>query len=90
MSRARKLALIGALAVVCAADTVEAADLSPAASVHELKKKKMKMNEPMETGMMKKGMMKGDVKKAADQKDRTLQPMMEQQEKTMPAAPRKP
>ncbi|WP_040395804.1 hypothetical protein [Aromatoleum toluclasticum] len=89
MSHARNLALIGALAVVCAADTVDAADLSPAASVHELKKK-MKMDEPMETGMMKKGMMKGDVKKAADQKDRALQPMMEQEEKTMPAAPRKP
>jgi hypothetical protein len=41
------------------------------------------MDEPMSTGMMKKGMMKGDVKAAADQKSRKMQPLMEQEEKAM-------
>jgi hypothetical protein len=94
MPRARTCALIaariGLLLVACHAGIVDARDISPAATVHELKKKKMKMDEPMETGMMKKGMTKGDVKKAAEEKARELQPMMEQEQKTMPADPEKP
>jgi hypothetical protein len=35
-------------------------------------KKKMKMDEPMEGGMKKPGMMKGDVKKAAEKKDQEM------------------
>lgn len=93
MSRARTSALvaacIGVLIVAGQVGIVSARDLSPADTVHELRKKKMKTDEPMETGMMKKGMTKGDVKKAADEKARELQPMMEQEEKTMPAGPEK-
>ncbi|BAL25598.1 hypothetical protein [Azoarcus sp. KH32C] len=89
MMRARTSALIVALLVACQTGIVHAGDLSPAEPVHELRKKKMKTDEPMETGMMKKGMTKGDVKKAADEKARELQPMMEQEEKTMPAGPEK-
>ena len=45
---------------------------------------KMKMNEPMSTGMMKKGMMKGDVKRAAEKNTKAMQPMMEQEQAAMP------
>jgi hypothetical protein len=47
-------------------------------------KARLRMEEPMSTGMMKKGMMKGDVKAAAAQKSRKMQPAMEQEEKSMP------
>lgn len=46
----------------------------------------MKAEQPMSTGMMKPGMKKGDVGKAAEQKTRKLEPMMEQEEKSMPPA----
>ena len=52
--------------------------------------KKMKMDEPMRTGMMKKDMRKGDVKSAAEKKTQTLQPMMEQEQKSMPQDKAKP
>lgn len=42
------------------------------------------MHEPMTTGMMKNGMMKGDVKNVADKKVKEMQPMMDQEEKSMP------
>lgn len=51
---------------------------------------KMKADEPMTTGMMKKGMKKGDVKRAAEKKAQKMQPMMEQEEKLMPPAKTKP
>ena len=44
-------------------------------------KKPMKKDEPMAGEMKKPGMMKGDMKKAADEKDREMKPMMEQEEK---------
>lgn len=83
--RVRTFALILALLLACQGGIVRAVDLSPDASVHEPRKEKMKVNEPMETGMMKEGMTKGDVRKAAEKKDRELQPMMEQEERKMPA-----
>ena len=46
-------------------------------------KGRLKMDEPMATGMMKKGMMKGDVKAAAAQKSRKMQPLMEQEAQSM-------
>lgn len=49
-------------------------------------RKKMEMDQPMATGMTKKGMKKGDVRKGAEQKSRKLEPMMEQEEKSMPPA----
>lgn len=87
--RARAFALICAVFAACQGGIVRAGDPSPAESVHE-PEKKMKMDEPMETGMMKEGMTKGDVKKAAERKKRELQPMMEQEERKMPADTGKP
>ncbi|HJV24178.1 MAG TPA: hypothetical protein VJ673_00770 [Aromatoleum sp.] len=78
------------LLVVTQPSVVDAGDMSPAEKVHELRKKKMKTDEPMETGMMKKGMTKGDVGKAAKEKEHELQPMMEQEERAMPPGPEKP
>jgi hypothetical protein len=43
----------------------------------------MNTNEPMQTGMKKEGMMKGDVKKAAAEKQVQMQDMMKKEEKTM-------
>jgi len=45
---------------------------------------KMKMDESMTTGMMKPGMKKGDVKKAATMKKKKMQPMLEDEQKSMP------
>jgi hypothetical protein len=49
------------------------------------KKKAMKMTEPIANEMKKEGMIKGDVKKAAEQKDAEMKPMMREEEKTMPS-----
>ncbi|HZV54843.1 MAG TPA: hypothetical protein VFF82_07885 [Rhodocyclaceae bacterium] len=65
------------------------ADQSPAAHVKK-QRKKMKMDEPMTTPMMKQGMIKGDVKNSANRKAREMQPMMEQDEKSMPQDKTKP
>ena len=66
-------------AVVQAADEGAKAPLAPTtadrpapATPTPVVKKKMKMDEPMEGGMMKPGMMKGDMKKAADKKDEEM------------------
>jgi hypothetical protein len=42
------------------------------------------MAEPMTTEMMKEGMVKGDVSKAAGEKAQKMQPMIEQEERSMP------
>ena len=41
--------------------------------------KPMKMDEPMHGEMKKKGMKKGDVKKAAKKKEREMKPMLERE-----------
>ena len=41
--------------------------------------KPMKMDEPMPTKMAKPGMKKGDVKKAAEKKEREMKPMMDKE-----------
>jgi len=43
-----------------------------------------KMNEPMETKMMKPGMKVGDVKKAAAKKERELKPMLKKESAAPP------
>jgi hypothetical protein len=53
-------------------------------TVKHAHKKPMPMNEPMQTGMKKEGMMKGDVKKAAAEKQAHMQDMMKDEEKAMP------
>ena len=45
---------------------------------------KMKMDEPMSTGMMKPGMKKGDVKKAGERRKKKMTPMLEQEQQSMP------
>jgi hypothetical protein len=70
----------------CAADT-PVAPVAPAQKEQgpaKKKKKPMKMNEPMANEMKKEGMTKGEVKKAAEQQETRLEPMMKQEEKTMP------
>ena len=49
--------------------------------------KPMKMDEPMQGGMKKKGMMKGDVKKSAEKKDKKMSEMLEKEEESMPPMP---
>jgi hypothetical protein len=44
------------------------------------KSKPMGMDEPMAGGMKKEGMTKGDVKKAAEKKDREMRKMMEKEQ----------
>ena len=62
---------IAALAAILAAATCAwAADAPP---------KPMKMDEPMHGEMKKKGMKKGDVKKAAKKRERELKPMIEKE-----------
>jgi len=80
VTRNNVLSILAAVIAACLALGAHAADKSPVASAH---KKKMKMDEPMTTGMMKKGMMKGDVKSTADKKAKEMQPMMEQEERSM-------
>ena len=50
-------------------------------------KNPMKMDEPMQGGMMKKGMMKGDVKESADKKNKEMEKMLEKEEESMPPMP---
>ena len=72
------LALAAALDVQAADETAKAplapttADRPAPATPTPVVKKKMKLDEPMEGGMMKPGMMKGDMKKAADKKDEEM------------------
>jgi len=53
-----------------------AADMPNADTVHP---KPMNMNEPMAGEMKKKGMKKGDVKKAAEKHDQQMQKMLEKE-----------
>jgi len=49
----------------------------------------MKMDEPMSGEMKRKGMKKGDVKRAAEKKEREMKDMIENEEKSMPQSPAK-
>ena len=83
MLRCSALPLITAIVAGGLRHAAHAADPSPAPPLSE-HPKKIKMNEPMRTGMMKKGMMKGDVKRAAEKKATAMQPTMEQEQASMP------
>ena len=61
---------------------LQAAGPAPSPGKHA---KKMRMDEPMTTHMMKPDMKKGDVKAAANKKFKVLQPMMEMEQKSMQA-----
>jgi hypothetical protein len=47
----------------------------------------VKMDEPMQGGMMKKGMMKGDVKESAAKKNKEMEKMLKKEEESMPPMP---
>jgi hypothetical protein len=47
-------------------------------------KQPLKMDEPMQGGMMKKGMLKGDVKASAEKKDKKMQEILDKEEQSMP------
>lgn len=47
--------------------------------------KRIRMGDPMATGMMKGGMKKGDVRRAAERKAAALKPMVTEEEKSMPS-----
>ena len=66
-----------------AADDTPAPKDAPPAKAPAEATKPMKMKEPMAGGMKKDGMVKGDMKKAAEKKDRDMKPMMEKEEKDM-------
>lgn len=48
-------------------------------------KQPMEMDEPMDTGMMKQGMKKGDVKKAAEKHKKVMDKMLKEEERSMPS-----
>jgi len=47
----------------------------------------MDVNEPMQSRMMKKGMMKSDVRKSAEQKDEKMEERLKREEEAMPPMP---
>lgn len=47
----------------------------------------IRTDEPMQGGMMKKGMMKGDVEKSADKHNKKMKEELHKEEKTMPPMP---
>jgi hypothetical protein len=77
MSLSRSLFLTAALLAFGIASAADTPSPPPPKKVV----KKIKMDEPMAGGMKKPGMMKGDMKSAADQKDRKMDEMMKKEEK---------
>ena len=74
------------LALVHAADTAIPANDAPAPPAKVKVKKPMKMDQPMAGEMKKEGMMKGDMKKAADKKQRDMEDAMRKDEQAMKKA----
>lgn len=78
------LAGLAAVPLVAAgADKAGAGGKPPPARKH------IRMSDPMTTGMMKPGMKKGEVKRAAERKSKDMAPAMEREEQSMPP-PAKP
>ncbi len=77
------LTISAALLAACLVSSVLAADTPPAADAPRVAKKKMEMDQPMSTKMMKPGMKMGDVKKDADQRARDMKPKLDREEKSM-------
>ena len=81
MIRNNVLIILAAIIAACLALGAHASDKPPVDNAHK-HKKKMKMDEPMTTGMMKKGMKKGDVKSAANKKSKEIEPMIKHEEES--------
>jgi len=73
---AKSLTAVVAAAVLVAGPLAYAADPQPG--------KPMKMDEPMHGEMKKKSMKKGDVKQAAEKKQREMKPAMEKETASAP------
>lgn len=67
----RSLKAIAVAAILAAGSQVWASDTSPG--------KPLKMDEPMHGEMKRKNMKKGDVKKAAEKKDREMKALLEKE-----------
>lgn len=79
MSLSRRCFLTAVLSMAAGAS---AADTTPVPATKDKPvKKKLKVDEPMDGGMMKPGMVKGDMKKAAAAKERQMDEMMKKEEK---------
>ena len=82
MSRNLIPALPAAALLACLALAAQAAGQPPDAQPAQ--KESMRVDQPMTTGMMKKGMKQGDVKRKATKQAKKMQPAMEREEKSMP------
>ena len=82
-SRLIALLLIALASVTIAARADQAADAPAQPAVVS---SPMNMDQPMDGGMKKDAMKKGDVKKSAEAKDRMLDKRLESEEKSMPPA----
>jgi hypothetical protein len=71
------------LALAGAADVTPPASDTPAPPAKVKAKKPMKMDQPMAGEMKKEGMTKGDMKKAADKKQRDMDDAMRKDEQAM-------
>jgi pentapeptide MXKDX repeat protein len=78
LTRRGLLTVAAACAVAIATGTSALAADPPKAD--SAKSKPMNMDEPMAGAMKKEGMKKGDVKKAAEKKDREMRKMMEKEQ----------
>ena len=76
--------ICSALLVHAAASDVMTQGRKAAIQSPEEVKQQMKMDEPMQGGMKKKGMLKGDVKASAEKKDKKMQEMLKKEEQAMP------
>ncbi len=79
----KALTIAAAIVAACLASGTFAADASLSADTPKAGKKKMQMDEPMSTKMMKPGMRKGDVKKDADERLQRMKPALDKEEKSM-------
>ena len=74
----------GLMAYAAADDGMSSARDTTVQSREEVKQP-LKMDEPMQGGMKKKGMLKGDVRASAEKKDKKMQKMLEKEEQSMPS-----
>ncbi len=79
----KALPIAAAIVAAGLASGALAADPSVGADAPKAGKKKMQMDEPMSTKMMKPGMKRGDVKKDADERLRNMKPALGKEEKSM-------
>jgi len=77
-------AICSSLMAYAAADDGMSPSRDAATHSREEVKQPLKMDEPMQGGMKKKGMLKGDVRASAEKKDKKLQEMLDKEEQSMP------